>query len=94
MADFFLHCFRLGYVLLFCDCAQGRMSHISAVDACGKLAVGYRFNEADLWTTQGPSTACIGSLRSPMHSARDDKRLAETSQSRGLSVRMDLPVVL
>ena len=83
MADFFLHCFRLGYVLLFCDCAQGRMPHISAVDACGKLAVGYRFNEADLWTTQGP-----------LDCARDDKRLAETSQSRGLSVRMDLPVVL
>ena len=35
MADLFLHCFRLGYVLLFCDCVQGQMSHIRAVEICG-----------------------------------------------------------
>jgi hypothetical protein len=32
VADSFLRCFRLGYVLLFCDCAQGQMSHIRAVE--------------------------------------------------------------
>jgi hypothetical protein len=35
MADCFLHCFRLDYVLLFSDCAQVQMSHVGPVDGCG-----------------------------------------------------------
>jgi hypothetical protein len=48
VADRFLHCFRLGYVLLFSDCVQGQMSHFEAADGCGKLvrlsAFGFRLS--------------------------------------------------
>jgi hypothetical protein len=46
VADCFLCCVRLGYVLLFSDCVQGQMSHFEAADGCGKLvrlsAFGFR----------------------------------------------------
>jgi hypothetical protein len=51
VADRFLHCFRLGYVLLFSDCVQGQMSHFEAADGCGKLvrlsAFGFRLAAFD-----------------------------------------------
>ena len=46
MADSCVYCFRFGYVLLFSVCAQGQMSHVGAVDVCGKRASGVRHQDA------------------------------------------------
>ena len=48
MTDFFLHCFRLGYVLLFSFCAQVQMSHVGAVEGCGKRRSGVRLQASDM----------------------------------------------
>ena len=46
------------------------------------------------WETQGPSTACVGSLRSPTHSAQDDADYCGLDGSLAVGVELAAGVAL